>query len=271
MKDPERLLEASEDTSLGRDLRALGDRDPAYDVSAGLERFRASLGAAALDPPNPETSGGTPSSSPASSALGTASSKSLVSAGSLWFGGGVIGLAGALLALGALPSPGGSRASASERARPKDAVVSRPTAGETVAAAEASPRSEAPRIPTDPPSPLPTVAAASRPATPKPKKVDLREASSAATPATPVRRSLAEELEELRRLRALVSHAPARVLTEATDGARGAFTPEREALVIEALVRLGRTDEARAKGASFFRRYPQHPEAAKLRRLLPSE
>jgi hypothetical protein len=49
---------------------------------------------------------------------------------------------------------------------------------------------------------------------------------------------------------------------------RGAMTEEREAIAVEALVRLGRTDDARVRLASFVTRFPGSGYHARLQRLL---
>jgi hypothetical protein len=48
----------------------------------------------------------------------------------------------------------------------------------------------------------------------------------------------------------------------------GTFRPESTALRIEALARLGQTQEARALGADFLAAHPDSPVAARVRRAL---
>lgn len=302
MNDPDRLLESPPDPALERDLRAWGSEAPPYDLAAGLERFRATLGGAPAGS-NPEgtsvdgaPSGPPSTGSPASegSLLPKASalpgSGSLTTSGALWFGGTVIGLAGALVAL--LATPSGTTKDLAAESRPtrtETANAPSPPPSEREGAslgnaarvlgsaditnvASPGPRKEAPPSPTSglsdersSPSPLPASGIS-----PRTKRADSKEPPASAGPEV-APRSLAEELEELRRLRALVAHAPERVLTDVrSSSSGGALVPEREALLVEALVRLGRVDEARAKAGAFFRRYPQHPEGTRLRRLLPT-
>ena len=75
----------------------------------------------------------------------------------------------------------------------------------------------------------------------------------------------------LRARRELASN-PATALELTVEDARrfpdGALTPEREVLAIEALKRLGRLPEARARLAAFHVRYPQSPHVARLDAML---
>lgn len=48
----------------------------------------------------------------------------------------------------------------------------------------------------------------------------------------------------------------------------GAFVQERERIAIEALARLGRTDEASARADAFERRYPSSPHLRRIRSLV---
>jgi hypothetical protein len=51
---------------------------------------------------------------------------------------------------------------------------------------------------------------------------------------------------------------------------RGRLAEEREALAVQALVLLGRTDAARARGAQFKRRYPNSLFGSAVERALAS-
>jgi hypothetical protein len=65
---------------------------------------------------------------------------------------------------------------------------------------------------------------------------------------------------------------PAGTLSLADDAARrfpsGPLAPEREVLAIEALTKLGRSGDARARLAAFRARYPQSPHLARLEALI---
>jgi outer membrane protein assembly factor BamD (BamD/ComL family) len=70
----------------------------------------------------------------------------------------------------------------------------------------------------------------------------------------------ASELELLKRARAALEAHPARALRLARQHARrfpeGDLVQERQVVVVEALVRLGRVEEARARARRFRQRYP---------------
>ncbi len=76
----------------------------------------------------------------------------------------------------------------------------------------------------------------------------------------------------LLRARQAMAAAPAAALDLTDDAARrfpeGALAPEREVLAIEALARLGRLPEARARWSAFRAKYPQSPHLARLGSLV---
>lgn len=84
--------------------------------------------------------------------------------------------------------------------------------------------------------------------------------------------TLAEEVAQLARVRALAATDPAGALALVDEGhARftgGALWLERESLGLDALVRLGRRGEASARGQRILQRYPEGPNAERIRRLL---
>ena len=90
--------------------------------------------------------------------------------------------------------------------------------------------------------------------------------------AHPVETPSATEGALLLRARRELASNPATALELTIEDARrfpdGALTPEREVLAIEALKRLGRLPEARARLAAFHVRYPQSPHAARLDAML---
>jgi len=92
-----------------------------------------------------------------------------------------------------------------------------------------------------------------------------------ATAAATSDNGLAREMENLARLRALEASNPDQALVVAADGdrqfPRGVFGEERQALVISALVRLGRKAEARARADAFHAAHPRSPFAERIRKL----
>jgi hypothetical protein len=86
--------------------------------------------------------------------------------------------------------------------------------------------------------------------------------------AAPLRTDPAGELAMLTRARRALGSLPVRTLELAAEHARtygeGTFAQERELLAIEALIRLQRVDEARAKAARFAVRYPGSAHLTRL-------
>ncbi|MFO0650662.1 MAG: hypothetical protein U0326_30850 [Polyangiales bacterium] len=84
--------------------------------------------------------------------------------------------------------------------------------------------------------------------------------------------SLTDELRVVDEARAAVQTNPAGALATLNAAERtfshGQLTDEREALRVEALTRLGRWDEARARAAALEARAPQSPQTARVRALL---
>jgi hypothetical protein len=95
-------------------------------------------------------------------------------------------------------------------------------------------------------------------------------APASARPARPAPRTPAgsTEVELLRRAQALLATQPARALALTSEHQRrfrgGALAEEREALAIEALRRLGRTEEAQRRAVLFQRRYPHSVHARRV-------
>ncbi len=77
------------------------------------------------------------------------------------------------------------------------------------------------------------------------------------------------ELQHASAMRALMEADPARCLAEWGVGERrfpqGALREEREAIAIEALAKLGRSGELRARADAFLRRYPQSSSVERVR------
>ena len=84
-------------------------------------------------------------------------------------------------------------------------------------------------------------------------------ASAAATP----------ETDHLATLRSQTD--PARALQMADEGhqqfAGGGHYADREVVAIRSMLRLGQQEEARGRAQRFLRRFPQHPQAALIRRM----
>lgn len=57
----------------------------------------------------------------------------------------------------------------------------------------------------------------------------------------------------------------------ATAWPEGSFVPERECIALQALERLGRPDEARARALALLQRYPEHLCAERARRLMEQD
>ncbi|MGA7122308.1 MAG: hypothetical protein WBY94_19555 [Polyangiaceae bacterium] len=113
-----------------------------------------------------------------------------------------------------------------------------------------------------PPAPLATAApAAGEPVFP----------GSSATPPSPIDPGINEGALLLRARRELGSN-PRAALQLTEEHARlfpdGTLVPEREVLALEALVELGRTQEARARFANFRGRFPNSPHLARLEGML---
>lgn len=119
----------------------------------------------------------------------------------------------------------------------------------------------------DPPLPPPAISAVPAPpperAPPKPPKRAVQPSSPEA------------ELGLLVPARKLVAVEPARALAlverHRARFAHGVFAEEREVLAVEALVRLGRGQEARARAARFARAHPASAQRARLDALLGNE
>lgn len=83
---------------------------------------------------------------------------------------------------------------------------------------------------------------------------------------------LARETKQVIDIRSLAGADPARALALAEASQRefpgGAFSEEREALIISSMARVGRTVEARARADRFFASHPASPYAARIHTLL---
>jgi hypothetical protein len=83
------------------------------------------------------------------------------------------------------------------------------------------------------------------------------------------------EMQEVATAEQLLQRSPARALALVRQGdqrfAHGYFQQERAYIAIMALIRLGRLEEARARGASFAKQFPALPYGARIRSALEAE
>lgn len=251
-REPERLTDdAATPAELDRLLRGVrrGGHDPRS--RAAVE---AGLGAL-LDP-------ATPSAATPPDAAAPAPSSSFVRAGL----GAAIGLG--VLALGVwLLAP---RASSPVAPRLPEAPVAQPVerAPEPTPPPPAAPTDEPTpaRTSDEPPSTTPAVELA-RPRAVRPAP---RDTERAETPAAP--NQAPTELTLLREARQLATSQPARALELCEVHRRtyptGVLSEERAAIEIEALVALGRRDEAARRAEAFLRRHPTSAHRARIDALL---
>ncbi len=82
-------------------------------------------------------------------------------------------------------------------------------------------------------------------------------------------------MDQLGEIRKATGRDPGKALALAEEGhARfpgGVFWQEREALAISALVKLGRSGEAKSRARRFVERHPESPMAEGLRRLAEGD
>lgn len=240
MKEPVRFRDdPCAPAGLRADLRRAAEARAPVDVEAGLARLLAATAVTAAVAEAGKAAGG--------SAAAGGKGLALVMGKGLSWGLAAVGTAGVLAAVTLAGAPRLPEASC-------------PYSSSAPALAKATP-------PSAPPEPVRSAAL-------------LEPAPSAAAPQPPVsgsaarpqRRLLAEEVKHYGDLRERLDAAPADVLAEAERGARafpgGALAQEREVLAIEALVRLGRREEARGRAAGFAARYPKSPLVPKVWALV---
>jgi hypothetical protein len=126
------------------------------------------------------------------------------------------------------------------------------------------------------PQPPPTTPARSTPNRPRVVQV------APSVPAVEMGAGEAAEMKEseseasfLRRTRAALVEDPARALRMTDEHAsrypRGVLLQERDVIAIDALVRLGRRDEARARATAFNAKYPSSAHASHLAAIVETE
>ncbi len=244
-------------------VRASTQPRTGYDVTAGLVRFEGTLHAAP----------GAGAGAGAKALLGAALRGALL---------GVAVMGGVEVLGDRAPEPGPAPA------RPAVTVVARASAPPSPAPSETpappqrvSPPRETVRPPASqvpvqaasarpPPSPSPSASVA--PAADAPASTSGAPGAPAASAASAsTGDALAAEMEHLARLRALQDSDPVQALALVAEGhgrfPHGLFTQEREAIAVTALVRLGRTAEARARAAAFLSAYPRSAFAERIKNL----
>jgi hypothetical protein len=134
----------------------------------------------------------------------------------------------------------------------------------------------APRPTNDPIAPVPAISAPAPEASAAPLASGAPRASAAlvalsasASASAPAR----SEIEILREAQAALASSPTRALALTDEHARahpkGSMGQEREMIRIQALVALGRRDEARALAKAFKERHPSSAYAQRLDSMLP--
>lgn len=95
--------------------------------------------------------------------------------------------------------------------------------------------------------------------------------SAAPDAAAIARDELLREAGRLAEIRAALARSPEASLSlldeHQAEFPEGRLAPERELIAIDALVRRGRADQARARAEAFLARFPTSPHAERVRRL----
>jgi hypothetical protein len=243
MKTPKRMIDDHTQSEIvRRDLARTAAAPIDYDLSAGLVRMQASIGAALPRAKPPSSS--PPALSVQPSAMGLPLKWVLLAAG----GATILGL--------------GITTSLRRNARA-------PTQAETAHSIELPVLiSSSPLVATEPPPPIPQESASTRIA-PRPPR------PSPSASSEPTKNTLSEEIAQLETLRSLASENPAQAVTMADEGQRrfnhGIFEQEREAIAIRSLARTGRMDEAQTRARRFLDRFPKSPFAEKIRQDVLDE
>lgn len=255
-RDPIRLRHDPAIRTGLRDDLALARRARApYDEARGLARLQASLRG------GPGSSGAPPQGP---------------TAGSIPWGAAAIGAGAAaiVVALATLLAPAADPAPApAPPGLESAAALAPPTAPLPSSIPGLVPRDKAPS---------PALIAASRPAAPLASSAPPNEARTPAPPpaveptASAAKASpdatLAEEVAHLARARDLAASDPASALALIEEGhrrfPRGALWLERETIAWNALMRLGRRDEAAARGERIVQRYPDSLNARNIQGAL---
>jgi hypothetical protein len=270
MREPRRLkeLSAALPPALSQGLEGAPAGPTELEQRMLLQNLCSTLGVA-LAPPSVAVSSASNASSAAnvSAGLGTQAStvvglatKSGVSI-LIWFGGGLA--VGTVLSAAALLSPGRPlpQPSASSRPEPKawSAARSAPAQAPTASASAAFPE---PELDAGVRGPRPAPGSALRSPT-REKPLEKPETEGAGE--FPLLRSAQQTLstDPLRSLDQCAAHA--------MQFPSGVMAQEREMIAIEALLRLGRIQQANARASTFLRQFPGSAHATRLENLLQRE
>jgi hypothetical protein len=268
-EDPVRLVDdPSASAELRADLgRAAEAPPPAFELEGGLSRLSAAIGALPGGG-GPSSPGGGASATGAAKGAGTlagAKASGFLGSGVFWglAACGVVGAAFVWLSPSAAPPAAVARPTGVLTAT---SVVDQPPepapASEPTSAPIAAPIVEATTAPSNEPRPGPPTASTVA-------RHDAWAAPSAVAGASPAASGVADEIRDMAALRAAEGD-PARALELATAGANrfpgGVFAMEREAIAIDALSRLGRGSEARARAEAFLAAHPKSVYVEQVRR-----
>lgn len=155
------------------------------------------------------------------------------------------------------------------RPAPMPSVPASPTTvpGRTPAVVESPPQAEA--VPPPPVAPAPHAPPASRSA---PRRVGPKANAENARAATQPAEAPPSEWQLVRQAREALVSDPDASLRLTDEHARryphGALAQEREVIAVDALVRLGRRDDAKARADVLLRRFPQTAHRAHIESLL---
>ena len=255
--DPPRLAEDA-DSELGRLLRLAGKRTMDASTSARLARGLEARGAFAAAAGGPSVG--------ARGLFGRLGGAKLATIA-------LIGFGGALFTLRSdsseLPQPAGAiESSLGAPAQPEDERIAPARSVEPPSlTVEALPSSATPAAP--------ATSAASGPARPRGGSSSPAAAVRGGAPSATERDALTQSQAEfalIRRAQVALGSDPAGALSIVAEHARtfprGELVQERELTAVEALARLGRKAEARARAHALVERFPRTPYVARLERAL---
>jgi hypothetical protein len=261
------MNEAQVDAVLARDLAEVRALEPGYEVSAGAERFMASIAVV-----------GVVSAGASFGAAATAEGATVATP--LWGSTvlakllGVATLTG--IALAASPSPTTSPTTSPPALAMSSAApalqMSTAAARDVAVAVPAEVAVLAQTADSTPTMPVAISAKAAAGIPPPPSFGPKLGATSADQKGTRRRgAAFAEDVHELSETRDLLAHDPLAALARAEHAGETAFREETDAVAIRALVRLGRREQAAAQAKRFLGLYPNSPFAPTARALLEAQ